>query len=294
MKKFLILGLFVMLVFSVSSAVAVKPDYVPKEIKEKAKVSLPSNAVEVSPGVFYLGKAVHKGKTVEGYAIIQYKKGFGKPGTECGNGFCEPSENSKSCPADCGGDNGEEGSNCYGFLARGAKWKTIEPYVVNTSNTQGLNASFILTNLALDINKWETAAGVDIIGNGSSTNEELEADLIEPDNKNEVYFGDVDDYGAIAITVVWGRFGGKPSQRELVEWDQIYDQVDFDWSASGDANKMDFENIATHELGHSVGMDDLYNVKCSEATMYGYADEGETNKRTLEAGDIIGVQELYS
>ncbi|MCK4367642.1 MAG: matrixin family metalloprotease [Thermoplasmata archaeon] len=56
---------------------------------------------------------------------------------------------------------------------------------------------------------------------------------------------------------------------------------------------MDFENVATHELGHRVGLADLYNAKSSEQTMYGYADYGETKKRTLEAGDIVGVQALY-
>jgi hypothetical protein len=65
-------------------------------------------------------------------------------------------------------------------------------------------------------------------------------------------------------------------------------------SDSGEAGKMDFENIATHELGHSVGLGDLYTDACSEQTMYGYADNGETKKRTLEAGDIKGVQELYA
>ena len=109
-----------------------------------------------------------------------------------------------------------------------------------------------------------------------------------------VYFGDVEDSNAIAITIVWGVFRGAPSSRELVEWDQIYDDVDFDWSMSGEAGKMDFENIATHELGHSMGLGDLYTSDCSDQTMYGYASEGETNKRTLESGDITGIQELYN
>jgi len=56
---------------------------------------------------------------------------------------------------------------------------------------------------------------------------------------------------------------------------------------------MDFENIATHELGHSVGLDDLYDERSSEQTMYGYASYGETKKRTLEDGDINGVYQLY-
>ena len=74
----------------------------------------------------------------------------------------------------------------------------------------------------------------------------------------------------------------------------IIDQTDFDWSASGEAGKMDFENIVTHELGHAVGLADLYTTSCSEQTMYGYAANGETKKRTLESGDITGVKQLYA
>ncbi len=57
---------------------------------------------------------------------------------------------------------------------------------------------------------------------------------------------------------------------------------------------MDFDNIATHELGHSFGLDDLYEDTCFEETMYGYASTGETNKRTLENGDITGIYTLYN
>lgn len=123
-------------------------------------------------------------------------------------------------------------------------------------------------------------------------------DLDNPDDKNEVYFGDIDEPGAIGVTVIWGIFGGPPFNRKLIEWDQVYDEVDFDWSADCESEnctaKMDFENIATHELGHSVGMGDLYDAACSEVTMYGYGTEGETKKRTLEQGDIVGIQKLYN
>jgi len=56
---------------------------------------------------------------------------------------------------------------------------------------------------------------------------------------------------------------------------------------------MDLQNIATHELGHGVGLGDLYITACSEETMYGYSNYGETKKRTLNAGDIMGIQKLY-
>lgn len=297
MKKYLILGL--LLLVSVGLVMAVKPDFTPKPANPsngRATLAIPSNAMEVSPGVFYLGKALDKGRVVEGYAIVKYKDKHVKPGTVCGNGICEPGENINKCPEDCGGGEDPEEpdtSSCYGFLSKGAKWKTIEPYIVNPSNTRGLEGIFITSNLAIDINKWEEVDGVNILGD-EITGYVDGADLESPDNKNEVYFADVEYKGAIAITIVWGIFGGPPPFRELVEWDMVFDEIDFDWSSAGEAGKMDFENIATHELGHSVGLDDLYTTECSEQTMYGYATEKETKKRTLEDGDIAGVRNLYS
>ena len=264
MKK-IIMVLFVISVLLVSIGMA---DISAKNQKQKFK--LPKNAVEVSPGVFYLGKAIDKGEIVEGYAFMMKDsktKVVRKPSP--------PTE-----------------SSCYGFLATGAKWKTAESYIVDPTNQGNLDEGIIRSNLALDISKWENSANYNILG------DEVAGDVDENNignlnNKNEVMFGDIDGQGVIGVTIVWGIFGGRPNKRVLVEWDMIFDDADFDWSLSGEAGKMDFENIATHELGHAVGMDDLYETTCSEMTMYGYADNGETKKRTLETGDILGIQKLY-
>ena len=55
---------------------------------------------------------------------------------------------------------------------------------------------------------------------------------------------------------------------------------------------MDFENIATHEIGHSVGMGHPPD-ECIDETMYRFADYGETGKRDLNSGDIAGINDLY-
>ncbi len=228
-------------------------------------------AADHSP-VIYLGSQIdpETGSVVEGYAFVHYAK----------SNAARPPKNPVA--------------QCYGFLASGAKWKTVEPWVVNPANTRGLTADFIFSNLAADIAKWETAAaGVNILDEGALTADVLAADTASPDGKNEVYFANISDSNAIAVTIVWGIFGGPPKDRKLVEWDMIFDEVDYDWSASGEAGKMDFENIATHELGHSVGMNDLYDSVCGEETMYGYASYGETKKIDLNAGDIAGVNSLY-
>ena len=97
--------------------------------------------------------------------------------------------------------------------------------------------------------------------------------------------------GVIAVTTTWyNTFSG-----QIVEWDQVYDDVDFDWSDSsvnGVTGKMDFENISTHEIGHAVGMGHPSD-SCSNETMYRYASYGEIIKRDLNTGDIAGINKLY-
>ncbi|HEC64496.1 MAG TPA: hypothetical protein ENI23_04305 [bacterium] len=296
MRKNLILGLLVFSVMVLIVSVAT-PDLNAKPLKAKGvkhrTVTIPKHAIEVVPGkAFWLGTAKDKGRLVEGYAIIHHKKGFAKP-TGCNNdGKCQGWED-QSCEDCSNGGGGTETSNCFSFLAKGAKWKTVEDYIVDPTNSRRLNAQGIRNNLASDIAKWENAAFFNIIGERVSGTVDG-ADLISPDDKNEVFFGNVDSPGAIAVTVVWGIFRGPPRGRELVEWDQVYDDKDFDWSLSGEAGKMDFENIATHELGHTFGLDDLFTEGCSEETMYGFAALGETNKRILGNGDSAGVFELYN
>lgn len=281
MKKIIILSfIFSLAVFSVAWAM---PDFSNATLKtprmERTLVLPP--AADHSP-VIHLGSKIDpdSGKMVEGYAFIHYKD--------------EAVKGSAAKPP-------RGGTQCYGFLASGAKWKAVEPWVVNPTNTRGLAADFVLNNLAADIAKWEDATdgavgnniGANVLGDGVLTADALVADMTSPDGKNEVYFANVSDSNAIAVTIVWGVFSGPSSGRKLVEWDQVYDDADYDWSASGEAGKMDFENIATHELGHSVGMADLYTSGCGEETMYGYAANGETKKRDLNAGDIAGANLLY-
>ena len=232
--------------------------------------------------VIPLGTAVDPatGEIVEGLAIIHYKKapthrpGHGSGGTTA----------------------------CYTYLSNGAKWKNVEPWVVNPANLDDLSSTAVFDLLTSGIAKWEDATdgnvgntlGVDVLGTGATSSAPLVADTTSPDNQNEVYFADIANSNTIAVTIVWGIFSGPTFNRKLVEWDQIYDDVTFDWSAqsSGVLGKMDLDNIITHELGHSFGMGDLYN-SCVDETMYGFSATAETNKRDLNTGDITGINKLY-
>ena len=96
----------------------------------------------------------------------------------------------------------------------------------------------------------------------------------------------------IAYTIVWGIFIGPPQGRELVEWDATFNTAYLFGNFDGTATLMDYQNIATHEFGHALGLahpDDT----CTEETMYRFADFNETKKRDLNSGDIAGINDLY-
>ncbi|MFH0868280.1 MAG: matrixin family metalloprotease [Candidatus Woesearchaeota archaeon] len=265
MKMLIVLLMVLLLTLTVVTA---KQDF--------SDTELPKNAVKLKHGVFKLGNAVDiDGKIVEGYAFIKYEDGY------------------KQKNADFFAITNLTPEYCYGFM--GAKWTTTENYIINPTNKWGLDKTQVSSHFVGDTSTWETSvvSNKNLIGTGATTSKKLLADTVRPDGKNEVYFGSIKDAGAIAITIVWATRFDVNNLGQIVEWDQVYDQIDFGWSLTGAAGKMDFDNIATHELGHTLGMDDLYDLVCSDQTMYGYANYGEIIKRTLEVGDIKGINILY-
>ena len=267
-------------ILAISLVIAAKPNFTNADVvpsNSHASVVIPENAVEVAPGVFDLGSAVDvNGEVVQGYAFIHYKdkKGNAKPPWAGG-----------------GGDS--TGTTCYGFLASGARWKLTEPYYINPTNTQGLPESFIVSSTNAGDEEWDDEVSFDIFGN-SYVNYSASYNNGALDGVNTLSFGNIAESGVIGVTNVWGVFGGNPRNRRLVEWDMLLDGNDFAWGdATLNASKMDVQNIITHEIGHSAGMNDLYSTSCLQETMYGYSTEGETKKRDLNSGDITGIRKLY-
>jgi hypothetical protein len=254
--------LFVALVFEPTS----------KAQAQGRPISLPPQASEIAQGIYDLGLARDAdGTIVQGFAFVHYKKEFARPGKPSG---------AKSPKA----------SSCYAFLAPGVKWKVTEPYVFDETAPDGAAR---LADIEAAITTWETAASKTILGAGS-------LGKVDPENvgtlngKNEAMFGNISEPGVIAMTIVWGVWSGPPSGRQLKEWDMVFG-IGWAWGnelTDPDTTLNDFLNIATHEIGHAVGMDHPSD-SCTEETMYAYADYNETKKRDLNAGDITGIRKLY-
>ena len=108
------------------------------------------------------------------------------------------------------------------------------------------------------------------------------------DSVNVIGFGPIQDPSIIAQTTSWYV----PSTGELLDTD-IEFNTNLPLSTTGSPTAYDVQSTAVHELGHWLSLADLYEPADAEKTMYGYIDQGETKKRTLDQDDIDGISYLY-
>lgn len=108
--------------------------------------------------------------------------------------------------------------------------------------------------------------------------------------------------------VAWGRTSGNAlgvtyiryftSTGQVVDVDTIMNKkFPWKWSNSNtcaESSAYDAENILNHELGHWLGLDDMYTVPFIDNTMYGYGSKGEVKKNTLTTGDTAGATDIYN
>jgi hypothetical protein len=237
----------------------------------KRTFTLPDNAIEIAPGIFHVS-AIHEGKLVDGIIAYHHRPGHG------------------------GGSGGSTGGDpCFAVFAKGAKWKVQEDYIIDPSNVIGLPDQNVRDAINTAIATWEASTTGNIFG-GEIAGTVNGIDEVAPDGKNEVLFGNVGGNGALGVTIVWGHFSGPPQVRDLIEWDQMYDDVDFtNWSIGSSTavvGKYDFESVAAHEVGHAAGLSHPSDA-CIDETMYRFVSTNEIKKRDLNSGDIAGIQSLY-
>ncbi len=176
-----------------------------------------------------------------------------------------------------------------GYKLMGYKWQsTPVAYSVNTASIPAyLGTSAVVDAIGVSSEVWDTATTKELFNNTVGT---TTAKYGVFDGKNTVEFGLYQgSSNVIAVTSVWFN----KRTKAIVEFDMLFSTA-FTWgNAELASGVMDLKNIATHELGHAVGLSDIYSGTYSYVTMYGYASYGEIVKRTLEQEDITGLTLMY-
>jgi len=133
---------------------------------------------------------------------------------------------------------------------------------------------------------WTAAAPALTFYNGGATT----AKPGKYDGVNAVGWGKL---GAQVLAVAYDWYNSRTGA--LTEGDIVFN-LKCRWGltdpSAGDCGGIkgyDIRNIATHEFGHWVGLDDLYSLADEDLTMYGYSDLTELKKDSLGVGDITGA-----
>ncbi len=98
----------------------------------------------------------------------------------------------------------------------------------------------------------------------------------------------------LGVTFVWfSRDSG-----ELLEVDTVFNKR-HPWATfpngpecQSSPDAYDLQNIATHEFGHWVGLDDLFDDAHKDLTMYGFSAGGEIKRSSLRAESSTAGNEL--
>jgi hypothetical protein len=160
-------------------------------------------------------------------------------------------------------------------------WYTTAKYYINPTNKYGFSKDSVILAITSSAKAWDEQTSFPVFEYMGVTSRSAG----RYDGYNVISWGPY-RAGVIAVTYIW-QAGGR-----VIETDTRLNTY-YKWSLNGEAGKMDVQNIMTHEFGHWCGLDDLYDDVDYWLTMYGYASYGETYKRTLGLGDILGLQAVY-
>jgi hypothetical protein len=168
-------------------------------------------------------------------------------------------------------------TDCRSTKYATAGWKWTTPYSAFADQHASL--------FAQAGNAWDAETGASIFGGVQSG---VRGNAGTYDGVNQIQFVSLGASTTIAVTTTWYYRG----TGQAVESDGQYNTY-YAWSTSGAAGAMDVLNIATHEVGHTFGLNHPKGPGVSCLTMYAYANAGETQKRTLGDGDILGIEAIY-
>lgn len=114
----------------------------------------------------------------------------------------------------------------------------------------------------------------------------------QSDSRHLLYFDETNSSGyfpgasgIVAVTPLTFYTSGR-----IIDADVLFNGKSFLFTTDGTPGRFDVQDVATHELGHLLGLD---HSGCAGATMYPYVDPMVILHRSLSLDDIHGLQDMY-
>ncbi len=165
------------------------------------------------------------------------------------------------------------------------KWNTnTVTYYVNTSGGQPDS----LAAIQAAMKTWTDvpSSSFRFVYGGPTTNTVRNPD----DGINIIYFEKIRNKARVARNYVrWNKESGK-----LYDSDIVFNTAHkLNAADKCPEDSYDIQSVLTHELGHTLILNELCKQTHDEKTMYWKENKGDTKKRTLDQDDIDGISYLY-
>lgn len=165
------------------------------------------------------------------------------------------------------------------------------PYFVDAEGYPGITDDSDLMAIHRSFRTWEdvTCATITFKSAGAALPPEARGD----DGRNVIgwvagqFPPELGDQYTLGVTLLnYGQNGA------ITDADILFNGADYTWSTSptGSFDTVDVANVATHEIGHLLGLD---HTDEPSATMYPSSVTGEIMRRDLAPDDISGVCSAY-
>jgi hypothetical protein len=191
-------------------------------------------------------------------------------------------------------------ADCALYSYSGKHWPagTTVSYLINPTSS-GLGSGVVSEAIQKSFDAWDVKTASLTYSFGGATNKAAGT----YDGANVVSWGPLGN-NILAVTTTWYI------RSTIVETDMEFSTA-YSWSYTaptsscnistigcnpgpgGPTGTYDVRNIGTHEAGHTLMLNDLYDTAASALTMYGYGSANELKKDSLGQGDINGVKAAY-
>ncbi len=181
-----------------------------------------------------------------------------------------------------------------GYDLLGFRWKGLPaPFFINPETGDGLENAEVIAQVQAAFTAWDDKTSRNLFSYRGTTGK----DTYSRDRKNTVFWAGGLPSNVIARTRIWYN----PARHKILETDIAMNRQ-FTWGIDPDGEgpgsmppgvEFDIRDIVTHEAGHVWGLADLYSSGLRNQTMYGYSEDREVKKISLEPGDVRGLRRIY-
>lgn len=201
------------------------------------------------------------------------------------------------------------GGSYSSYKLTGYRLNTKDPklqlYLNPTDTPTGLTAATSQSAIAAAANSWDDAISQNIFADGTTVKIDSTKVVNEPFSstpRSDGYnvngwknFGN----SYLGLTRCWSNGAKVDGYYSITEADTWYNR-DYQWTTdlatAQSTNKIDLQSVAVHELGHVIGMDDLYTLPDGDSRKSDFEqvmNAYDGPQRQLGNGDKAGAQVLY-